>query len=65
MSKQKQQLRCACNLEVDNVKTDEEKLIAYAYYEDMLNAIGETNERAFTKRRRIMKRKLEKKRNKK
>ena len=50
MSKQKQQLRYACNLEVDNVKTDEEKLIAYAYYEDMLNAIGETNERAFTKR---------------
>jgi hypothetical protein len=62
MSKQKHQLRYACNLEVENVKTDREKLIAYAYYEDMLNAIGETNERAFTKRRRIMYRKLEKKR---
>lgn len=62
MSKQKHQLRYACNLEVESVKTDEEKLIAYAYYEGMLNAIGETNERAFTKRRRIMYRKLQKKR---
>ena len=61
MNKQKQQLRYACNLEVDAhyVKTDEEKLIIYAHYENMLNAIGETNERAFTKRRRIMYRKLE------
>jgi len=59
MSKQKHQLRYACNLEVDNAKTNEEKLIIYAHYENMLNAIGETNERAFTKRRRIMYRKLE------
>jgi hypothetical protein len=61
MSKQVKELRYACNLEADNVKTDEEKLIVYAHYENMLNAIGETNERAFTKRRRIMYKKLERK----
>ena len=44
MSKQVKELRYACNLEADNVKTDEEKLIVYAHYENMLNAIGETNE---------------------
>ena len=61
MNKQVKELRYACNLEADNAKTNEEKLIVYAHYENMLNAIGETNERAFTKRRRKMFNKLKKK----
>ena len=57
MSKQINELRNKCNLEADNSRTKIDELLAYAHYENMLHAIGGE----FTKRRRIIFKKLEKK----